>query len=82
MIFQLTRLALTNVNETPGRWQFEGGQVLENEAHVANFASFNRVTFKGIDQNGPHSWEQFSSEGVREGGVCQRSMLQCPLRVA
>ncbi|MGA3133244.1 MAG: hypothetical protein ABSD59_20790 [Terracidiphilus sp.] len=55
MVLQLTQLALTNVNDTAGRWQFEGGQVLEKEAHVANFASIKRVTFKGTDQNGQNT---------------------------
>jgi hypothetical protein len=54
-VFQLKQLALTNVNDPAGRWQFEGGQVLENANHVANFASIKRVTFKGTDQDGQNT---------------------------
>jgi hypothetical protein len=55
MILQLKQLTLTNVNDAAGRWQFEGGQALENEVHVANFASIKRVTFGGTDQNGQNT---------------------------
>lgn len=54
-VYQLKQLALTNVNDPAGRWQFEGGQVLENAKHVANFASIKRVTFKGTDQDGQNT---------------------------
>lgn len=55
MVYQLKQLALTNVNDAAGRWQFEGGQVLENEKQVANYASIKRVTLKGTDQNGQNT---------------------------
>jgi hypothetical protein len=55
MIYQLKQLALTNVNDPAGRWQFEGGQVLEKDAHVANYASTKRVVFKGTDQDGQNT---------------------------
>lgn len=51
MILQLKQLALTNVSDAAGLWQFEGGQVLENAVHVANFASIKRTIFSGTDQN-------------------------------
>jgi hypothetical protein len=51
LVFELKALALTNVDDPPGRWQFEGGQVVENAAQVANYASIKRVVFKGTDQN-------------------------------
>jgi hypothetical protein len=36
-------LALTNVDDAAGRWQFEGGQVFFKEKeHVANYASVKR----------------------------------------
>jgi hypothetical protein len=55
MVYLLKQLALTNVNDPAGRWQFEGGQVLQNKEHVANYASIKRVTFKGTDQNGQNT---------------------------
>lgn len=47
--------ALNNVDDVAGRWQFEGGSVEENKRHVANYASFKRVTFKGTDQDGQNT---------------------------
>ena len=51
LTFELKRLALTNVDDAAGRWQYEGGQVFQGREQVANYASANRVTFKGTDQN-------------------------------
>jgi hypothetical protein len=51
LTLQFTRLALTNVDDAAGRWQFEGGQVTEGGKQVANYASIKRVVFKGTDQN-------------------------------
>jgi hypothetical protein len=53
---EFKRLALTNVDDAAGRWQFEGGQVFfQEKEHVANYASVKRVTFKGTDQNGQNT---------------------------
>lgn len=46
-----SRKALTNVDDPAGRWQFEGGSVTQENKHVANYASFKRVTFQGTDQD-------------------------------
>ena len=51
----LTRLSLTNVDDLAGRWQFEGGSVSQHHAHVANYASTKRVTYKGTDQDGQNT---------------------------
>jgi hypothetical protein len=51
----LTRKALNNVDDLAGRWQFEGGSVTEDKRHVANYASFKRVTFQGTDQDGQNT---------------------------
>src|SRR5260370_39718859 len=55
LVLTLKQLALTNVNDPAGRWQFEGGQVFQKEEHVANYASVKRVTFHGTDQNGQNT---------------------------
>jgi hypothetical protein len=55
MVYELKQLALTNVDDAAGRWQFEGGQVFHLAAHVANYASVKRVTFKGTDQDGQNT---------------------------
>ncbi len=51
----LSRKALNNVDDAAGRWQFEGGSVAEDNRHVANYASFKRVTFQGTDQDGQNT---------------------------
>lgn len=44
----LERLSLDNVDDPPGRWQHEGGQVQCSDGrHVANYAAYRRVTFSG-----------------------------------
>jgi len=55
LVFDLNRLALTNVDDPAGRWQFEGGQVHQRKEQVANYASVKRVTYKGTDQNGQNT---------------------------
>ena len=52
---KLTRLALNDVDDVAGRWQFEGGSVAQGSEHVANYASTKRVTYKGTDQNGQNT---------------------------
>lgn len=55
LVLELKRLALTNVDDPAGRWQFEGGQVFQKTEHVANYESVKRVTFHGTDQNGQNT---------------------------
>jgi hypothetical protein len=50
--FELKQLTLQDVNDSAGRWQFEGGQALHQRRHVANYATVRRVVNKGTtDQN-------------------------------
>jgi hypothetical protein len=51
----LSRKALHNVDDIAGRWQFESGSAAEGKKHVANYASFKRVTFQGTDQDGQNT---------------------------
>jgi hypothetical protein len=46
----LKQLALENVDDKAGRWQFEGGQVFQNGKHVANYATARRVVNKGTEE--------------------------------
>ena len=55
LVFEFNRLALNNVDDAAGRWQFEAGQVLQGREHIANYESVKRVTFKGTDQNGQNT---------------------------
>ncbi len=44
----LVQASLDNVDDSPGRWQHEGGQVFcSNGTHIANYAAHRRVTFSG-----------------------------------
>jgi len=55
LLLKFSRKALNNVNDAAGRWQFEGGAVTQDNRHVANYASFKRVTFQGTDQDGQNT---------------------------
>lgn len=45
----LNQLSLTNVDDAAGRWQFEGGEVFQENRHIANYASTKRVVIKGTE---------------------------------
>jgi hypothetical protein len=47
---ELKSLSLENVDDKAGRWQFEGGQVLQKGKHVANYATVRRVVNKGTEE--------------------------------
>jgi hypothetical protein len=47
MHLTLNQLSLTNVDDAAGRWQFEGGQVFQENRHVADYASTKRVVTGG-----------------------------------
>ncbi|AFY32988.1 hypothetical protein [Calothrix sp. PCC 7507] len=46
---QLQRSTLQNVDDSAGRWQFEGGKVVQNGKQTANYASFKRIVNGGTD---------------------------------
>jgi WD40 repeat protein len=47
---------LHNVEDHGMRWQIEGGKVLENGAHVANYSSVKRVSCGTTEQNTAQLW--------------------------
>ena len=55
LTIQSLQLAVNNVDDVAGSWQFEGGQAAQGWKQVANYASIKRVVFKGTDQNGQNS---------------------------
>jgi hypothetical protein len=56
LVLEFKRLALTNVDDAAGRWQFEVGQVyFKEKEHIANYTSVKRVTYKGTDQDGQNT---------------------------
>lgn len=53
--FKFARKTLTNIEDVVGRWQHEGGAVLQDERHVGNYVGVKRVTFHGTDQDGQNA---------------------------
>jgi hypothetical protein len=49
MRLKLNRHSLTNVDDAAGRWQFEGGEVFQEDEHVANYATTRRVVILGTE---------------------------------
>jgi hypothetical protein len=45
------RDCLHNADDPGMRWQIEGGKVLENDKHVANYSSVKRVSCGTTEQN-------------------------------
>src|SRR5512139_1803718 len=42
--YTLVRECLDNVEDNAGRWQIEGGRVMQRDKHVANYSSVKRVS--------------------------------------
>ena len=51
LTYTLVRECLNNVDDVAGRWQIEGGQVLQGKRHVANYSSVKRVSCGTAQQN-------------------------------
>jgi hypothetical protein len=54
--YTLDRECLNNVEDVAGRWQVEGGKVMQNEKHVANYSSVKRVSCGTHEQNTAMLW--------------------------
>lgn len=52
----LVRECLNNVEDVAGRWQIEGGRVLQNRKHVANYSSVKRISCGTHEQNTAMLW--------------------------
>src|SRR3954466_14368320 len=52
----LRRKCLDNADDSGGRWQIEGGQVLERKKHVGNYSSVKRVSCGTEEQNTAQLW--------------------------
>jgi streptogramin lyase len=50
LTYTLHRDCLNNVDDPGMRWQIEGGKVLENDKHVANYSSVKRVSCGTTDR--------------------------------
>jgi len=49
LVLILERTTLQNVDDAAGRWQFEGGSVVERDRQVGHYASTKRVIFGATD---------------------------------
>ena len=56
LTLQLVRECLNNVDDVAGRWQIEGGKVLQRDRHVANYSSVKRVSCGTVEQNTAMLW--------------------------
>lgn len=56
LTYTLDRDCLHNIDDPGMRWQIEGGKVLENRKHVANYSSVKRVSCGTTEQNTAQLW--------------------------
>lgn len=56
LTYTLERECLNNVEDVAGRWQIEGGRVLEKDKHVANYSSVKRISCGTQAQNTAMLW--------------------------
>ena len=56
LTYTLVRECLNNVEDVAGRWQIEGGQVLQGKRKVANYSSVKRISCGTQEQNTAMLW--------------------------
>lgn len=56
LTYELVRGCLNNVEDGGGRFQIEGGKVLEKKRHVANYSSVKRISCGTEQQNTAQLW--------------------------
>jgi hypothetical protein len=56
LTYTLHRDCLTNIEDPAMGWQIEGGKVLENGGHVANYSSVKRMSCGTREQNTAQLW--------------------------
>jgi hypothetical protein len=56
LTYTLVRQCLNNVEDSAGRWQVEGGTVLQKQRHVANYSSVKRISCGTQEQNTAMLW--------------------------
>jgi len=49
LTYELKREVLNNVHDVAGTWQFEGGEMLENQKIVGHYAAERRIVFKATE---------------------------------
>ena len=56
LTYKLIRGCLDNVEDAGGRFQIEGGRVMEKDKHVANYSSVKRISCGTKEQNTAQLW--------------------------
>jgi len=56
LTYTLVRECLNNVEDVAGRWQIEGGQVVQGKRKVANYSSVKRISCGTQEQNTAMLW--------------------------
>jgi hypothetical protein len=56
LTYTLVRECLNNVEDVAGRWQIEGGKVMQKKKHVANYSSVKRISCGTREQNTAMLW--------------------------
>ena len=56
LTYTLVRECLNNVEDVAGRWQIEGGHVLQAKRKVANYSSVKRISCGTQEQNTAMLW--------------------------
>lgn len=54
--YTLAQVCLDNVEDNAGRWQIEGGKVLQRDRHVANYSCVKRISCGTQEQNTAMVW--------------------------
>jgi hypothetical protein len=54
--YTLDRECLNKVDDVAGRWEIEGGKVMQREKHVANYSSVKRVSCGTHEQKTAMLW--------------------------
>ncbi len=54
--YTLIRECLDNVEDNAGRWQIEGGKLMQRNRHVANYSTVKRISCGTHEQNTAMLW--------------------------
>ena len=56
LTYMLVRECLNNGEDVAGRWQIEGGKVMQRKQHIADYSSVKRVSCGTHGQNTAQLW--------------------------
>lgn len=56
LVYNMVRDCLENVEDNAGRWQIDGGKLMQRGKHVANYSSVKRISCGTAQQNTAMLW--------------------------